>query len=125
MSSAPPLQAQTQIEYLRSGHLWKAKTYYYLRDYWVDNKTWTDFESHCALRRIHYQQQEALIKIKRFFIRLRRQKQMETRSSSKRKKIKLEEIEETIQSTHPDKIPCPPEIEEIIENKKIKVEYDD
>jgi hypothetical protein len=47
---------------------------------------------------------------------------METRSTTKKKRIKVEYIEE--QSTIDD-IDCPIDVEEIIKHKRIKLEYVD
>ena len=48
---------------------------------------------------------------------------METRSTTKRKRIKKESIEDL--EVRVQDIVCPQEILDIITNKKIKVEYDD
>ena len=117
----PPLSLPPgHFQYYVSKPIWTLRTYRYLINFWIDNKKWSDFKAHHALRHKEFKKREALIIIKRNIDKIR--KLMETRSTTKRKRIKQEPTEELL---HPDSIPCSIEIETIIKNKKIKIEYDD
>ena len=117
----PPLAPH--IENFSAKVIWKASIYWYLILFWVDNKNWADYNRVATLQRQRRREQDAKIIIKRNCDKIR--KLMETRNQAKRRKQIKQELQEKDLSIHPDQVPCSPEIEEIIRNKKIKIEHND
>lgn len=93
--------------------LWKNKTYIYLKNFWSINKSWKDFEAAIIEAQNNAKRSDALIIIKRFIKKYKVNRPVQ-------KSIKREYL-----YIHPDNIPCSLELEYIIKNKKIKIEYID